>query len=895
MSIPRATARLQLHAGFTFNDAREQIPYFARLGISHFYLSPISRARPDSTHGYDVIDHQIISPELGGEGAFIELARGLQAHAMGIILDIVPNHMATHPGNRWWWDVLRHGQGSAYAGWFDIDWNSPDQELRGKVLAPFLAQNYGQSLNGGRIKLVFDELSQTFQIQACDIRYPLAPGTLEENAKSISATLTLYDAADTQGRLRLHELLQRQHYVLSWWRCAADRINWRRFFEINDLIGLCVERRPVFEAVHALPLRLFAEGLIDGVRVDHVDGLAQPLAYCHQLRAELESRSDQRPGASRNDQPWLIVEKILAHGETLDGRWAAHGTSGYDFMDQVSAVLHDPAGEPDLTARWIQVSGNPNSLQAAIEDVRRLMLDRHFSAERQALLSALTRLAQADVATRDWTGQAIGRALDALLILFPVYRSYVEGGALDASDAKLLRQVVDQARRRLSQGRDGGELGLLNVLSGWLGGEHKTPPATDGCAAYPNAQQKAIRRFQQLTPPLAAKSLEDTMFYRYGRLLSRNEVGSDPAVFALSVEDFHDCALWRATSAPHAMLATATHDQKRGEDVRARLAVLSEIPTAWIEASRRWLQWHSGGTPVESATQAAERSMLFQTVIGAWPLDLQLEDGPGLAAYAARIAQWQIKALREAKISSSWFEPALRYEQASADYVNGLLQGPKAGLLSELYQFVQKIAAAGAVNSLAQAVLRLTAPGVPDLYQGTEFWDFSLVDPDNRRAVDFTARVAALDALDAETSTHSLLANWRNGHIKQAVLARLLRVRHEMPDVFAHGEYFNLPVTGPKSDHVLTFLRAHERRVVLVAVPRLCWEAVGAGKANGLPLICTEFWGDTCIRLPEWAAGISWRDVLSGVGHRGGSDGGLLLSEALGELPVAVMVGEGLA
>ncbi|MEO6958673.1 MAG: alpha-amylase family glycosyl hydrolase, partial [Burkholderiaceae bacterium] len=262
MSTPRATARLQLHAGFTFNDARAQIPYYARLGISHFYLSPISRARPGSTHGYDVVDHQMISPELGGEGAFIKLARDLQDHAMGIILDIVPNHMATHPGNRWWWDVLRYGEGSAYAGWFDIDWNSPDQELRGKVLAPFLAESYGQTLNGGHIKLVFDQPSQTFQIQACDARYPLAPGTLDKDAKSIFDTLAQYDPVDARGRQRLHELLQRQHYVLSWWRCAADRINWRRFFEISDLIGLCVERQPVFEAVHALPLQLFAEGLI---------------------------------------------------------------------------------------------------------------------------------------------------------------------------------------------------------------------------------------------------------------------------------------------------------------------------------------------------------------------------------------------------------------------------------------------------------------------------------------------------------------------------------------------------------------------------------------------------------------------------------------------------------
>jgi (1->4)-alpha-D-glucan 1-alpha-D-glucosylmutase len=893
MSTPRATARLQLHAGFTFDDARAQIPYYAKLGISHFYLSPISCARPGSTHGYDVVDHRIVNPELGGESAFARLARDLQDHAMGIILDIVPNHMATHSDNHWWWDVLRHGQGSAYADWFDIDWNSPDHELRGKVLAPFLAESYGQSLIDGRIKLIFDEASQTFQIQACDARYPLAPGTLDKDTKSISRTLARYDAADAVGRERLHQLLQQQHYVLSWWRCAADRINWRRFFEVTDLIGLCVERRQVFEAVHALPLRLFAEGFIDGVRVDHVDGLAQPLAYCRQLRTELEARSARREPASRNDEPWLIVEKILASGETLDQRWAADGTSGYDFMDQASAVLHDPAGESDLTARWIDVCGDPSSLRTIVQDARRLMLHGHFAAERRALLNAFTLLAQSDMATRDWTGQAIARVLDALLILFPVYRTYIEGNAADASDAELLRRVADEARRCLS--RDGGsnDVALLDVVGGWLAGDLKTSLAVAGCATFPGVQQKAVRRFQQLTPPLAAKSLEDTVFYRYGRLLSRNEVGSDPAVFAMSPEHFHRRMMWRGTRAPHAMLATATHDQKRGEDVRARLAVLSEIPTAWIEASQRWLQWPNGGTPAKSGVQAAERYMLFQTLTGAWPLDLTLEDDIGLGAYAERVVQWQIKALREAKVSSGWFEPALGYEQSCANYVRELLQGQKCGLLSELYQFVQKIAPAGAVNSLAQTALRVTAPGVPDLYQGTEFWDLSLVDPDNRRPVDFVARGTALDSVDARSGIQSLLTDWRKGHIKQAVLSRSLRLRHEMPEVFINGRYFELPIAGPKNDHALAFLRTFGRQAILVVVPRLCSQAVGAGKANGLPLICPEFWEHTYISLPQWAAGIRWCDALTKVSHQSGYDRKLFLAEALAELPVAVMVAEG--
>ncbi len=886
----RATARLQLHAGFTLRDACEQVPYYARLGVSHFYVSPISRARPGSTHGYDVVDHSMVSRELGGMAALTALVQRLRAHDMGLVLDIVPNHMATHPGNAWWWDVLRHGPASAYAAWLDIDWRPPDPGLAGKVMAPFLADPYGQTMAGGAIQLVFDDAAGSFQIEACGARYPLAPGSLPTDGLDAREVLALHDSGQPQGRQRLHELLERQHYRLTWWRCAADAINWRRFFEVSELIGVRVEQQAVFDAVHELPLRLFAEGLVDGLRVDHVDGLAEPIAYCRQLYQALRQRVGLRPGALSGDAPWLVVEKILADGETLGERWEVDGTSGYDFMDQAAAVLHDPAGEAPLSAHWEALVQDARPVGELVHEARGLMLRRHFGAERKGLLRALSRLARTSASTRDWTPEAIARVLDELLIVFPVYRSYAQPSGRDAVDAACFAKVMDQVRARLGR-NSRREQELLGLLDTWLGGGPAASAGDD--AAIHGLQGEAIRRFQQLTPPLAAKSLEDTVFYRYGRLLSRNEVGSDPAVLAISSEAFHQRNLWRASCAPRSLLATATHDHKRGEDLRARLAVLSEMPQAWAQASQRWLQWPDSGAAIASAVQAGERYMLFQTLVGAWPLELAVDDGAGLQRYAERVVQWQTKALREAKISSGWFEPDLEYEQASADFIYGLMPGGRGhDLLRDIEQFARGIAPAGAVNSLAQTLLRVCSPGVPDLYQGTEFWDFSLVDPDNRRAVDYPARQRALDALDAQAGIPALVGNWKDGRLKQAILARSLALRRELPDVFAFGDYFCLPVLGAQSDHVLAFLRTWQDRHVFILVPRLCAKAVGAGKDNGLPMIDPGFWGDTGVVLPRRYIGASLSDVLGGSRRQCAADGVLRLADVFADLPLALLLAD---
>lgn len=886
-TTPRATVRLQLHAGFTLRDACEQVPYYAALGISHFYTSPISRARPGSMHGYDVIDHSVVSPELGGEPALKLLVLRLREHGMGLILDIVPNHMATHPGNAWWWDVLMHGRQSAYASWFDIDWEPPQTDLAGKVLAPFLACSYGQALVSGDIRLVFDDAADAFQIDACGARYPVAPGSLRCEGDDPSQALAQYDSRDSQGQQRLHGLLERQHYRLSWWRCAADIINWRRFFEISELIGVRVERQQVFDEVHALPLRLFAEGLIDGLRVDHVDGLAEPVDYCRQLSQALRQRVDLRPAVLRQDAPWLIVEKILAKGETLGDNWHVDGTSGYDFMDQAAAVLHDLAGESLLTAHWQSVSGDIRPISSFVHDARRLMLQRHFVAERKGLLRALSRLARISVYTRDWTSEAIGRVLDALLTVFHVYRTYAQVDGRDDADSACFDQAMREAHARLDGAQSSEQL-LLEMLDVWLGAS-PVASAPEAQASVRDLQCEAVRRFQQLTPPLAAKSLEDTVFYRYGRLLSRNEVGSDPAVLATLPETFHQQNLWRVPHAPRSLLATATHDHKRGEDVRARLAVLSEMPQSWAQASQRWLHW-PGSMPPADGTQAGERYMLFQMLVGAWPLQLSADDAVGMERYAERIVQWQMKALREAKINSGWFEPDLAYEQQSADFVFSLMPGgPGHELLRDIAAFTQTITAAGAVNGLTQTLLRVCSPGVPDLYQGTEFWDFSLVDPDNRREVDYSLRQAGLSVLAASTSTDSLLSNWTDGRVKQAVLARALALRRELPDVFACGEYVCLPVLGDKRDHVLAFLRTWQAQQVVVVVPRVCSQGVAGHGSQGLPQIDPLFWNDTAVALPRRYIGAGLHDVLADRRHQVRPDSSLPLSEMLAGLPVALL------
>jgi (1->4)-alpha-D-glucan 1-alpha-D-glucosylmutase len=752
---PRATLRLQFHKGFTFADAERLVPYFFGLGVSHLYASPITTARAGSLHGYDVIDPTRVNPELGGEDGLRRLVEALQKEGLGLIVDIVPNHMAAVVENAWWADVLRHGQASRYARSFDIDWNGEDPELAGKLFLPVLGRPLKETLERSEIAPVRrDGLDY--------LRY---------------GDLLLPACGDDPHR---------QAYRLGWWRAANDRLNWRRFFDINELVCLRMEDEETFETVHALPARLYAEGLIEGVRVDHVDGLSDPASYCHRLRRRLDPTTPSRP--------YLVVEKILMRGESLPADWGCDGTTGYDFMDQVSALQHDGEGERPLAAAWTTLSGRPAEFAAEEQAARREIIARSFSAQLEACVAAFMRLASTDPAASDLSRPALRRALTELLVHFPVYRTYGT-----AHDWPFLAQAVAGAKRTGLAG----DRWIVDLLDHWM----REPPADD----------TANRRFRQLSSPVAAKSVEDTAFYRYGRLLSRNDVGFDIERFGASPAAFHGWMLQRHEQYPRGMLATATHDHKRGEDVRARLAVLSELPHDWTSNLSRWIDaaapLRRDGQPV-----AADIAMLLQMIVGAWPLDLKLEDAAGRGAFAGRLAGWQEKALREAKLRSDWSEPDRTYEGAARALLVGLIgDGKLPDLLAEIFAFTQRIAAAGAVNSLAQLLLKLTAPGVPDLYQGTEDWDFSLVDPDNRRPVDFARRQKRFPSLTVTDA----LDRWRDGEVKTAIVARSLELRRRLPELFAAGRYEPVIAEGPMADHVMAFVRRHADDVVLTVVPRL--------------------------------------------------------------------------
>jgi len=715
---PRATLRLQLHKGFTFADAEALVPYFAALGVSHLYASPITTARAGSLHGYDVTDPTQVNPELGGEPGLKRLVDALRREKLGLIVDIVPNHMAATLENAWWADVLRSGRTSRYARWFDVDWQS------GKIFLPWLGK-------------------------------PAAETTVEE-----------IDALN---------LPKPGAWRLGWWRTSGDRINWRRFFDINELVCLRMEDDEAFEVAHATIARLYAEGTIDGVRVDHIDGLADPAGYCRKLRHRLDPASPARP--------YLVVEKILLRGETLPADWGCDGTTGYDFMDEVSALQHDPAAEPVLAEAWAALSGRPADFATEEEAARREIIARSFAASLEACVGAFDPGEGSDLSR-----PALRRALTEMLVHFPVYRGYGT-----AADEPYLTLAADAAKKT--------GLASDRWVIDWLHERMRKPGGP-------------VIRFQQLSAPVAAKSVEDTAFYRYGRLLSRNDVGFDVERFGDSAADFHARMQRRQATQPHGMLATATHDHKRGEDVRARLAVLSEKPVEWTRRQVRWVEQcallRSDGMP-----DPGDIAMLLQTIVGAWPLDLALEDTVGRATFAQRLAGWQQKALREAKLKSEWADPNEAYEKAAQDLLHRLVVDESVPeLRAEIFAFIQAIAPAGAVNGLAQTLLRLTVPGVPDLYQGTELWDFSLVDPDNRRPVDFALRQTMLGG-------GTPLASWRDGAIKQRLIVQALALRAALPELFADGSYEPVAVEGRFAAHIVAFVRRHKADAILTVVPRL--------------------------------------------------------------------------
>ncbi|MGU0033245.1 malto-oligosyltrehalose synthase [Enterobacter mori] len=796
--IPSATYRIQFRNGMTFDRVVALIPYFRDLGISHLYASPVFTATTDSTHGYDVTDPNEIDPAIGGRDGFNRMAAALRQAGMGLILDIVPNHMSTSLENRWWRDVIEHGKQSRYARYFDIDWSRP-------LTLPFLGDTFEAELEKGAIRLHRDSVTNKAALVYYDTAYPLNPGTWDEN-KSIA------------------ELHEAQSWRLMSWREAPKQLSWRRFFEITGLVGVRVEDEQVFHDTHRLILELVHDGTVDGLRIDHIDGLADPLGYLQRLRQ------------ATGPDCYITVEKILAKGEQLPAEWPVSGTTGYEFIASLAEVLVDDASLERLENVHNETLGVTVDRQNALRDAKGLMTDRNFEGEFTTLLNLARDLAQhngVEIQMDD-----IHHALRELLIAFPVYRTYGTAEGLTPSDVTLLSRVVasvNASEPALSL--------IVRILTGDL-------PERDRDSAT-----LFRTRFQQLTGPLMAKSVEDTLFFRHNLELALNEVGADPTPRAFSLSRFHQEMRIRLARQPDALLGTSTHDTKRGEDARARLYTLTEAPEQWGENLARWRQMNQ--THVRflndgTAPNAADTWMIYQALAGVWPATLSPDDRDGLQTLEARFLGFIEKALREAKQRTDWIDSNESYENVVMDYVRHLLSPDNTLFLHDFSETLQPFVRAGLMNSLSQTVIKLTAPGVPDIYQGSEALNFSLVDPDNRREPDFAALVQNLST--ANSTVFNDEQGWRDGRVKQYVTATLLRLRPHYPALFRYGDWLPLKVTGEREEHLIAYARVKDDEALIVAVPRLVFTVTGNEK----------LWVNTSVAIPEELVGKRYRDVFSG-------------------------------
>lgn len=827
MRVPVATYRLQVSEAFTLDDARDTIPYLAQLGISDLYLSPIFEARAGSTHGYDVTNPTRVRESIGGIRALRALAAAAHEHHLGILLDIVPNHMAASVQNPWWRDVLVHGPRSDYASFFDIDWGTADQPLRLEL--PILGDALETLIDRGEI--VVDP--EAAELVYHETRLPLAPDT------------------DLQSEIR--EILAAQHYELVFWRRSSEHMSYRRFFDITDLAGVRVEERHVFEASHALIRDLAREGLITGLRIDHIDGLRDPRLYLEQLRAYVRGPDDA--------PLYTVVEKILESSERLPSDWPCEGTTGYEFLSLATGLLLAPDGHTALEAFRARITGDGHSFDDLVREKKHLVMERLFGGELAALSRAFARMSGVPF-------DAARRAVAELTASMSVYRTYTRSEDVSPVDLKHIEQAhADAAARAAAES----ERETLDSLRRFVAMEDV------GIAA--DAQLDWVMRWQQFTGPVMAKGFEDTALYCHNALLAANDVGSDPARPCCTALELHAALVARHEHFPLALNATATHDTKRGEDTRARIAVLSELPDEWRVRLRRWMragdEWQQENAEEdEGATPSADvQSLLYQTLLGSWPMD------GADATYLERIKAYMTKAVREAKEHTSWRRPDEDYEEALHRFIEHLMaEFGRAGLADEVAGFAMALAPHGALNSLAQLLLKVTAPGIPDFYQGTELWTFTLVDPDNRQSVDYARRVEALRAVSPLRDTphpdavRGLMDSWRDGRIKLLLTAAALRFRARHRDVFERGAVLPLECTGRHAEHVVAFGRAWEERICVVVLPR--WTARMGAAAGGMGDLRgdaggrsdpqpPDVWADTAVRLPAWLPE-NWHNALTG-------------------------------
>ena len=857
-AIPIATYRLQLTASFDFDAAAAIAPYLKALGITHLYASPFMKARKGSAHGYDIVDHAKINPELGGDAGFERLSGALKQHGLGLILDFVPNHVGVHfADNPWWLDVLEWGPASPHAVSFDIDWELLPYRARGGVLLPIIGSSYGQALEKGEIELRYDADEGSFSAWYFEHRLPIAPERYSEilgailkeagaddsaagkrilalasrhrglrhpnrkeapafkaelngiagGAEIIARGLEAYRAGPDRAAqiLTLHHLLERQHYRLGHWRLASSDINYRRFFDVNTLAGLRVEDAGTFDAIHRLVKTLIAENKLQGLRLDHIDGLRDPVQYFQRLRRLI------RDAQGRDTKPfYMVIEKILGEHEKLHRFAGVDGTTGYEWLNAITQVLIDGKGLKPLDEVWRQVSNMSPRLGPVLKDAKRRVLETLLTSEFTVLTRLLARIAGGHYSTRDYSADSLRQALELYVLHFPVYRTYLTLADPSEHDRTLISETIEKARADWFAADEGIFEFLRDALTMDL-----TKPGRPAHSA------SRVRRFalkvQQFTGPMMAKSLEDTAFYRYHRLLALNEVGGDPSAEALSIDAFHEAMKLRAREWPHGMTATATHDTKRGEDARARLMALAEIPGEWASAVARWKILNAPHLVTAGemrAPSAAFEYMLYQVLLGAWP------SGQRDGSFLERMQAYALKAAREGKQETSWLNPNQTYEAGLKTFIARILdRSASVEFLDSLETLAQRVALLGALNSLSQIALKATMPGVPDFYQGTEFWDLSLVDPDNRRPVDFAERATVLASVE-NPDWASLVQHWPDGHIKLAWTRHLLKLRTELADVFTHGDYQPLQVSGPHGDHVIAFARRLGRDAVIIAVAK---------------------------------------------------------------------------
>jgi (1->4)-alpha-D-glucan 1-alpha-D-glucosylmutase len=894
--IPSSTYRLQLHRAFNFDDAASIAEYLHELGISHVYCSPYLQAAPGSTHGYDVVDHTRVNQELGGSEAHERFCIRLGEVGLGQVLDVVPNHMSLGKENRTWWDVLENGTSSRYASFFDIDWQPYEERLRNKVLVPVLADQYGKVLEAGGITVV--RHGNGFSVECADQRLPIAPQSLPVilgRAAEIRRSDTLSFLAASFGRLpapefadrrtilarhrdklvlkgllsrlvleepavgevldqavaelnedkdALDDFLNQQNYRLAYWKTADQQLGYRRFFDVTTLIGLRVEREHVFEETHALILDWLRRGVLDGLRIDHPDGLRDPLEYFRRLR-------ERAPDA------WIVGEKILGPDELLRENWPIEGTSGYDFLNKALGVLVSPEGMRELNDIYEEFTGEPTDFPAIAHEKKIAVTQEALGSDVNRLTSLLVDICEANRDQRDYTRAEMRRAIREIAACFPVYRSYVEPtrGEITEEDRKYVASAVECAKQK----RPDIGAGLFDFLRGVLTLEVKGRLETE-----------FLLRFQQFTPPVMAKGVEDTAFYCYNRLAAMSEVGGDPGSDGLSVAEFHDYNATMQATHPHTMTSLGTHDTKRSDDVRARLAVLSEMPGKFGDALIRWSRMNNelradlfGGRYGDMPDRNTEY-LLYQTLIGAWPLTVE------------RTQEYMLKAAREAKLRTSWTTSNAEFEDALHKFIEAVMWNTE--FVTDLERFVDGVKDAGRVNSLAQTLMKHTAPGVPDLYQGSEVWDLSLVDPDNRRPVDYRLRAQLLREIKQLPVAEAAAAAVRRadeGLPKLWTIHRALELRRERPESFgARAAYTPLAVVGPKADHGIGYLRGED---VATIVPRL------VASLGGEPM-CGE-WQQTVVVLPPGR----WMNRLTGAAVTGGK---LAMEEALKDFPVALLVRE---